>query len=88
MGWDAFNGLRKKNSLRRGRKRCGKMRQKRMAVVHTCSVARCKRSNTASSHLVTSQVFTVHNIVEHGKYYFFALDKKSVGNPEAKQTCQ
>ena len=65
------------------------MRQKRMAIVHTCSVSRCKRSNTASNHLVTLQVlFTVHNIAEHGKYYLFALDKKSVGNPEAKQTCQ
>ena len=64
------------------------MRQKRMAVVHTCSVSRCKRSNTASSNLVISQVFTVHNITEDGKYYLFALDKKSVGNPEAKQTCQ
>ena len=54
------------------------MRQKRMAVVHTCSVSRCNRSKTASSHLVTSQVFTVHNIAEHGKYYLFALDKKSL----------
>ena len=64
------------------------MRQKRMAVVHTCSISRCKRSNTASSNLVLSQMFMVHNIAEDGKYYLFALDKKSVGNPEAKQTCE
>ena len=64
------------------------MRQKRMAVVHTCRVSRCKRSYTAPSHLVTSQVFTVHNNAEDGKYYLFALDKKSDGNPDAKQTCQ
>ena len=30
----------------------------------------------------------VHNITEEGKYYLFALDKKSVDNPEAKQTYQ
>ena len=74
--------------MQRGMKRCGKMRQERMAVVHTCRVSCYKRSNTASSHLVTSQVFMVHNIAEDGKYYLFALDKKLVGNPEAKQTCQ
>ena len=64
------------------------MQQKRMAVAHTCSVSRCKRSNTAPSHLVTSQVFTLRNIAEDGKYCFFALDKKSFDNPEAKQTCR
>ena len=48
-----------------------------------------RQKRIASSHLVTLQVlFTVHNIAEDGKYYLFALDKKSVGNPEAKQTCQ
>ena len=59
------------------------VRQKRVVVVHTCSVSRCKRSNTASSHLVTSLVFMLRNIAEEGKYYLFALVKKSFGNPEA-----
>jgi len=59
------------------------------AETHGCcshmqrSVSRCKRGNTASSHLVTSQVFTLRNIAEDGKCYLFALDKKSFGNPEA-----
>ena len=37
-----------------------------------------QRSNTASSHLETSQVFTLRYNAEDGKYYLFALVKKSL----------
>ena len=51
---------------------------KRHDFFHTYSVSRCKRSNRASSRLVTSQVFTLRNMAEDGKYYLFALGKKSL----------
>ena len=51
-----------------------------MTFVHTYSVSGCKRSNTASNHLVTSQVITLRNIAEDGKYYLFALVKISLAH--------
>ena len=47
-----------------------------MAFVHIYSVSHFKQSSTASSHLITSQVLTLHNFAVDSKCYLFAVDKK------------